>query len=113
MLQYLIDVNLPYYFSRWNNEAYLHQIDIGPRSKDKDIWQYAREANLIIVTKDSDFSNRILLAEPPPRVIHVRVGNMSMNEFHSVIGGCWDEVEKMILDYKLVIVYKSYLEGVT
>lgn len=112
MPQYLIDVNLPYYFSRWNTEAYIHQIDIDPRSKDRGIWQYARSANLIIITKDSDFSNRMLLAEPPPKVIHVRTGNMSMSEFHSTIDGCWGEVEKMIRDYKLVTVHKNYLEGV-
>ncbi len=43
MPKYLIDVNLPYYFSLWNNEVYVHQIDIEPQAKDKDIWQYEYE----------------------------------------------------------------------
>ncbi|GHB51953.1 hypothetical protein [Persicitalea jodogahamensis] len=26
MPNYLIDINLPYYFSLWNNEVYVHQV---------------------------------------------------------------------------------------
>ena len=110
---YLIDVNLPYYFSLWNNGEYVHQTDLAPRAKDKDIWQYAIDNNLIIVTKDSDFSNRMLLSEPPPKVVHIRTGNMSMKEFHHTISNSWKEVIEMIRSHKLVVVYKDYLEGVS
>ncbi|MEM9833924.1 MAG: DUF5615 family PIN-like protein [Bacteroidota bacterium] len=112
MSKYLIDVNLPYYFIFWNNETYVHQIDIEPRAKDKDIWQYARKNNLIIITKDSDFSNRILVSEPPPKVIHIRTGNTSMKEFYRIISECWQNVEDMILSHKLVTVHKKFIEGV-
>jgi len=37
MVKYLIDVNLPYYFSLWNTPEYVHQIDINPKEKVKDI----------------------------------------------------------------------------
>ena len=111
MPTFLVDVNLPYYFSLWNTEAYVHQIDIAPRAKDKTIWQYAIENNLVIITKDSDFSNRMLLSEPPPKVIHIRLGNMDMKAFYQVISDCWPEVIDMIQHYKLVTVYKNRLEG--
>lgn len=42
MPKYLIDVNLPYYFSLWDSSDYIHQIDLDPKAKDKDIWSYAR-----------------------------------------------------------------------
>ena len=112
MPHYLVDVNLPYYFSLWNTEEYVHQMDIAPRAKDKDIWRYAIDNNLIIVTKDSDFSNRMLLSEPPPKVIHIRTGNMSMKEFHHVISSCWGEVVKMIRYCKLVTIYRDCLQGI-
>ncbi|WKN41728.1 DUF5615 family PIN-like protein [Tunicatimonas pelagia] len=112
MPKYLIDVNLPYYFSLWNNKEYVHQIDIEPQAKDKDIWQYAIDNHLIIITKDSDFYNRIIVTEPPPKIIHIRTGNMSMKDFHRLINSCWDEVKEMIYTYKLVIVHREYLEGV-
>ena len=109
---YLVDVNLPYYFSLWNSPDYIHQIDIDPKAKDKDIWNYARAQNLIIITKDSDFSNRVLLTTPPPKVIHIRIGNKRMKEFHGIIDKCWQQVLLLIEDHKLVTVYENRIEGI-
>ena len=37
MTKYLIDVNLPYHFSLWNNEKYIHQKDLDSKAKDNQI----------------------------------------------------------------------------
>ncbi len=103
---------MPYYFSLWNTADYIHQIDLDPKAEDKDIWKYAREQNLIIITKDSDFSSRVLLSTPPPKVIHIRIGNRSMKEFHRIIDNCWQEVLHLIEDHKLVTIYEFQIEGV-
>jgi len=42
--------------------------------KDWALW--ARDASLVIVTQDSDFTERRLAQEPPPWVVHVRAGNL-------------------------------------
>ena len=78
MAKYLIDVNLPYYFSLWNTSEYLHQKDIDDMWLDEQIWEYAKENDLTIISKDSDFANRILLKNPPPKVIHIKLGNMKI-----------------------------------
>ena len=82
MAVYLIDVNLPYYFSLWNTVDYIHQKDINDEWTDEQIWVYAQQNNLTIITKDADFSNKIMLRQPPPKVIHIRLGNMKMKVFH-------------------------------
>lgn len=112
MPKFLIDVNLPYYFGLWNDADYVHQVDIDAEMKDKDIWEYAKARDLTIITKDSDFSNRIMFKEPPPKVIHIRFGNMSMKEFHRTTEEIWNEVLEMNKGYKLVNVYKDKIEGV-
>ncbi len=56
--RFLIDVNLPYYFSIWNSPEFLHLRDVGENWKDEQVWNYAKTENLTIVTKDADFSNR-------------------------------------------------------
>ena len=66
MAKYLIDVNLPYRFSTWQGEDFIHVKDIDDEWSDTQIWNHARKHNLAIVTKDADFSDRILLAGPPP-----------------------------------------------
>ena len=112
MAKYLIDVNLPYYFGLWNTNDYIHQIDINPSAKDKEIWAYAKENQMVIITKDSDFSSRIILGHPPPKVIHLKIGNTSMGEFHQIIHDCWTEVLSLIESHKLIRVYRDRIEAI-
>jgi predicted nuclease of predicted toxin-antitoxin system len=108
---YLIDVNLPYYFSLWNTPHYIHQQDLERTAPDSDIWSFAKDASMTIITKDADFSNRILVSSPPPRVIHFRTGNMSMKSFHRLVSGIWDEVLSLSHEYKLVVIFNDKIEA--
>src|SRR5688572_25386809 len=47
------------------------------RSTDTDLWRYAVEKELVIITKDSDFYDRLTLKGHPPKLIWVRTGNAS------------------------------------
>jgi predicted nuclease of predicted toxin-antitoxin system len=89
MVKYLIDVNLQNRFSIWASEEYEYVISINDEMKDSEIWSYAKENNLTIVTKDTDFSDMAILNNPPPRVIHMKIGNMKMNAFHQIISNIW------------------------
>jgi predicted nuclease of predicted toxin-antitoxin system len=60
MAKYLIDANLPYYFGLWNNPDYIHVKDINDSWSDEQIWDYAKQNGLIIITKDADFSIKVL-----------------------------------------------------
>ena len=110
--KYLIDVNLPYYFSIWNNEEYIHQKDIDDEWSDEQIWHYAIKNDLTIVTKDSDFSNKILFQNPPPRVIHIRFGNMKLSAFFEVINKTWPQIKLLSNSNKLVSVYLDRIEAI-
>lgn len=112
MAKYLIDANLPYYFSIWSSKDYLHVFDLNDEWSDEEIWEYARANNLTIVTKDSDFSDKILLADPPPRVIHVKIGNMRMSEFHQFISGIWEDACKLSEAYKIIRIFQDRIEGI-
>jgi predicted nuclease of predicted toxin-antitoxin system len=91
MPRFLIDANLPYYFSLWHGDDFIHQFALGDEWSDQDIWNYARDKNLIIVTKDADFSDRIILSEPPPKVIHIRFGNLRMRDFFLTVTKQWQQ----------------------
>lgn len=112
MPSYLVDVNLPRWFNQWNSPDYIFQHDLDPSLPDSLIWANAKEQELTIITKDSDFSSRILLSTPPPRVIHVRLGNMDMRSFHEAMVRCWAEVVEMSRTHKLVVVHTDRIEGI-
>jgi len=112
MADFLIDVNLPYYFSLWNTENFVHQKDINDEWSDEQIWRYAQENDMTIITKDSDFSNKILLRQPPPKVIHIRFGNMKMKDFYDTTSKLWDDILILNESNKLVNVFKDRIEAI-
>ncbi|MGY6523617.1 MAG: DUF5615 family PIN-like protein [Mongoliitalea sp.] len=112
MPKFLIDVNLPYYFSTWNNSDYIHQIDLGDSWTDNEIWEYAKKNNLTIITKDTDFFNKIILSTPPPKVIHLKFGNMKLKEFHKTISIQWPDVLEFTKECKLVVVFSDRIEAI-
>ena len=112
MQKFLVDANLPYYFNLWHNKNFIHLNDINDSLPDSEVWNYAKANNLTIVTKDADFSNRIIAAEPPPRVIHLRIGNMKLVAMHALLNKIWKDVELMSGKNKLVTVWKNEIEGI-
>lgn len=110
MRRYLIDVNLPRYFLLWSGDEYEHVVDINDELKDSEIWRYAMEKDFVIVSKDADFSDLVLLQNPSPRVIHIKYGNMKMRDFHQNISKIWSEVCALSEEYKLLRVYRDRIE---
>jgi predicted nuclease of predicted toxin-antitoxin system len=112
MPTFLIDVNLPYFFALWNNDNFIHQRDVNDEMSDAKIWEYAIDNELIIVSKDADFSKKIIYNDPPPRVIHIKFGNLKMKEFHDVISANWSTVVDLIMTHKLINIYTDRIEAI-
>jgi predicted nuclease of predicted toxin-antitoxin system len=109
---FLFDANLP---SRLHFKPSLpirSPIAVGKNPTDTEIWDYAATHHLVIVSKDADFSDRIIIRSPPPWVIHIRFGNMRKREFHQALARLWPEVEVLIKTHKLVNVYAERVEGI-
>jgi predicted nuclease of predicted toxin-antitoxin system len=79
---------------------------------DSEIWQYAKEYQMTIVTKDADFYDWILLSDPPPKVIHLRIGNMKIRELFAFLQRHWNEITELSETHKLVSVYQHKIECV-
>lgn len=110
MVQFVVDVNLPLFFSLWNDENYIHQQNLDDEAKDSQIWDYAKSNNLTIITKDNDFSFTILSQSPPPKVIHIRLGNMKLRTLFETLSPIWSRIIELNKNNKLVTVYKDRIE---
>lgn len=52
--------------------------DLGLReAEDPDIWDAARKAKVIVMTKDADFEERMHRLGPPPHIVWLTCGNTS------------------------------------
>lgn len=112
MTKYLVDANLPRYFSLWAYPEYTFVTDIDPQWSDTDIWGFAKHNGFTIVTKDADFSDRVLLTGSGPHVIHICVGNMKMRELHSFLMRVWPTVCAVSREARLVKVYFERIEAI-
>jgi predicted nuclease of predicted toxin-antitoxin system len=71
----------------------VHVRDIGlKRANDSEIWEYAKNMELSIVSKDSDMHQRSSVFGHPPKIIWIKLGNCST-----------DEVEKLLRKHKVSI----------
>ncbi len=110
-MKYLIDENLPDCLKIWSSNDFFQVKKIYKSISDEDIWNYALENNLIILTKDSDFHERILYRNPPPKVILFRLGNTSIPYLEDFLAIHWNEILEQINFAKLVVVFKDKIEG--
>lgn len=85
---------------------------MGAQPADTQIWDFARSNALVILTKDTDFSQRIMLSDPPPWVVWIRFGNMRKREFHAFLARVWPDVEALLPASKLIQVHRHCIEAV-
>jgi len=109
---FLFDENLPLNLQFTPSLPVIHVTNLGNSLSDSEIWQYAIANDLVIVTKDVDFSDRIIISNPPPRVVHLRFGNLRKRDFHSFLKGIWSEIEELLEEHKLINVYLTKIEAI-
>ena len=68
----------------WTDLVYVRTVGLA-RADDATVWDYARQHDRIIVSKDGDFSSRAFLYGAPPKVIWVATGNTSTDEIERLL----------------------------
>jgi predicted nuclease of predicted toxin-antitoxin system len=66
--------------------ASIHVSDVQlQEADDLVVWNYAKVNGLVIVTKDSDFSDRSLLMGHPPKIIRIHLGNCATSAVEALL----------------------------
>ena len=112
MKHLLIDENLPASLANLLPLACSHATDIGQQSSDSELWMHARQHDWTILTRDTDFFDRIMLEGSPPKVIWVRLGNIRKADLESLLLRLWPAICNLLTDADLVEVHPTALEAV-
>ncbi len=59
---------------------------------DKAVWEYARQNDFMIVTRDADFSEMSLVSGFPPKIIWIRRGNCSTRDIETLLRNSYDAI---------------------
>jgi predicted nuclease of predicted toxin-antitoxin system len=82
-----------------------HVMEVGlDRSLDKEVWNYARQHEYLIVTKDVDFSELSLILGFPPKVIWIRRGNCSTHDIETILREKFNSINAMNEDEGIGII---------
>lgn len=81
-MKLLLDANISWRLTsvlkqHFSDCLHVDNIDLSVPAKDSEIWNYAKENDLIIVTNDEDFIDLVNLKGFPPKVVLLKVGNQS------------------------------------
>lgn len=108
----LIDENLPCDLTLPTGLAIFHSSEFGANPSDTELWQRAARNRWVILTKDADFGHRILMAEPPPWIVHVRLGNLRLRDLNLRLSDLWPQIEELLPRHKLVTVLANRIEAI-
>lgn len=76
-------------------------------AEDSFVWEYAKDNDFTIVTKDSNFSELRLLRGFPPKVIWIRIGNCTTNDLESLIRSHTKEIDNFYRESNIGILILS------
>lgn len=112
MKAFLFDENVPSCLSIVPSNPLLGSRDaIRPRATDRQIWDFAKRNECAIVSKDVDFSDLILASQPPPWMVHLRLGNLRRRDYHRLLAQVWPRIESLLPEHKLIRVYADRIEA--
>lgn len=100
-MKLLLDENLSYRIvpSLQNNYPGTTQVRLLglERANDREIWEFAKTNEYVIVTKDDDFQSLLAMYGHPPRVIQLLTGN---NSNESVVSALLNHRTSIVLAFE-------------
>jgi predicted nuclease of predicted toxin-antitoxin system len=92
---FIVDENLPPHLAYWLRDkaqtaTHVDYEALG-NGPDSNIWKWAAERDAIIISKDEDFHNRVVVGRPP-RLIWVRWGNVRKKPLIEKLELLWPEI---------------------
>lgn len=111
-MKFLLDAQLPKKLSEflnWKGYNSIHTLDLPDknRTKDTQINDISIKQNRIVISKDLDFVESLLVSNKPYKLIYLVVGNISNRELLEIFSKNIDKIVKSIENARLIEITKS------
>ena len=111
-MRFLLDAQLPKKLSeflKWKGYDSKHTLDLPDKNKttDTQINKISLEEKRVVISKDLDFIESILVADKPYKLIYVSVGNISNRDLLEIFSKNIEDIVRYIKDAKLIELTKT------
>lgn len=86
--------------------THVHLVGLGS-ALDDEVWNYARENGFTVVTKDADYHERSLIGGYPPKVVWVRLGNVTTVQIERALREQVEAIRRLGEDKELAVLVVS------
>lgn len=106
-MKFLVDAQLPRRLSEALKSAghdSVHTLDLpnGNKTTDREINTMSIEEQRIVISKDSDFVESLLVSEKPYKLLYLATGNITNRVLQQLLEKNMAEIEKALENHRLV-----------
>jgi predicted nuclease of predicted toxin-antitoxin system len=107
-----IDENLPAALAAKRNCPCIHAAALGEQATDKSIGDNGRREGWTLLTKGTEFFDRLALEGPPPKVIWLRAGNLRRANLETRLVNLWPRITALSEITDLVEIHTDWNESI-
>lgn len=113
-MKFLVDAQLPMRLSQALNDMghdSIHTLDLPEKNKttDRVINSISLDEQRIVVSKDADFIESLLISDKPYKLLYIATGNISNKALQELLVRNKDEIENALATHRLVELTPSTL----
>jgi predicted nuclease of predicted toxin-antitoxin system len=106
-MRFLVDAQLPRRLARWiQQQGYeaTHTLDLprANRTSDTELKQLSLQQQMVVITKDSDFADNLLLHQNLYKLVLVCTGNISNDALMGLFQRNWETLLQLLREYTFI-----------
>jgi predicted nuclease of predicted toxin-antitoxin system len=106
-MKFLVDAQLPKklsQFLQWKGYDSLHTLDLpnANKTKDSQINQLSIDEQRVVISKDLDFIESLLISNKPYKLIYIATGNITNQKILDIFSHNIDIITKYTQEYRLI-----------
>jgi predicted nuclease of predicted toxin-antitoxin system len=106
-MKFIVDAHIPKklsLFLEWKGHDSIHTLDLPNknRSKDSEINQISLDEKRVLISKDLDFIESLLISNKPYKLIYISTGNITNRELLALFGKNIEKIIEYVADNRLI-----------